>query len=298
MNLGLIGLGKMGGAIYNRLLTKGFTPHVYDSDTNAYTNTMVSSRHFHYSLEELIMATPLPRCIWIMVPSGSATEEDIFRTARLLTKGDIIIDGGNSYYKDTMKFASSVVDSSIIEFADVGTSGGVKGEALGFSMTVGTTENTYARISPILDALSDESGPGHMLAGPHGAGHFVKMIHNGIEYGLMEAYAEGFALLNDTKEFDFNLRNIAETWNSGSVVRSWLLELIAEALEEDESLAGVNPIVSDSGEGRWTIEEAIESRTPIPVIAASLWTRFASQNLSYSDRLLVKLRNLFGGHPL
>ena len=297
MNIGLVGLGKMGGAIYLRLISKGFTPLVYDSNPNAYTKYAIPSHHSLSSIEDLVAAIPQPRCIWIMVPAGHTTEEVILSTMRLLSKGDTIIDGGNSHYKDTMRIANLLVDHSV-EFADVGTSGGVMGETLGFSLTVGSTVDTYERISPLLDALSDGSDGGHLLAGPHGAGHFVKMVHNGIEYGLMEAYAEGFALLNRTRSFELDLASIARTWNQGSVVRSWLLELIAEVLEEDASLEGVTPIVSDSGEGRWAIEEAIDSRTPVPVIAASSWARFASQSLSYSDRLLAKLRNVFGGHPL
>jgi 6-phosphogluconate dehydrogenase len=297
MNIGLIGLGKMGGAIYLRLISKGFAPKAYDFDANAYAKYSIPSHQSALSLEEFVKAIPEPRCIWVMVPAGRVTEEVVVDTMQLLSSGDIIIDGGNSYYKDTIRIANSVVDSSI-EFADVGTSGGLRGETLGFSMTVGSTESTYNRISPILDALSDGSGNGHLLVGPHGAGHFVKMVHNGIEYGLMQAYAEGFALLNRTSSFKLDLESIARTWNQGSVVRSWLLELVAEALEQDVSLERVSPIVSDSGEGRWTIEEAIASRTPIPVIAASLWARFASQSSSYSDRLLAKLRNVFGGHPL
>ena len=297
MNIGLVGLGKMGGAIYTRLKSSGFEPQVYDADAKAYAKLEVPSHCQRTSLDDLVTSLDKPRYIWIMVPAGPSTTHAIEASGALLSPGDVIIDGGNSHYKETIHSAASVVAQSL-EFADVGTSGGVKGATLGFSMTVGSTPTTYKRIEPILDALADESGCGHLLAGPHGAGHFVKMIHNGIEYGIMEAYAEGFALLKNSGNFDLDLRQIAQTWNQGSVVRSWLLELIEDALRDDTSLMDVNPVVSDSGEGRWTIQEATDSRTPIPVIAASLWTRFASQNLSYSDRLLAKLRNIFGGHPL
>ena len=298
MNIGLVGLGKMGGAIFSRLTSKGFHVEVYDPNANLYTKYQLSSHQSHASLETLVAALPEPRCLWIMVPAGETTEGVIVKSTQLLSKDDVIIDGGNSHYKDTMRVARSVVEHSL-QFADIGTSGGVRGETLGFSMTIGSTRDTYERISPILDALSpDGSEVGHLLVGPYGAGHFVKMVHNGIEYGLMEAYAEGFALLNRTAAFDLDLSRIADTWNQGSVVRSWLLGLIIEALEEDATLSRISPIVSDSGEGRWTIEEAIDSSTPVPVIAASLWSRFSSQDSSYADRLLAKLRNVFGGHPL
>lgn len=297
MNIGLVGLGKMGGAIYSRLKSKGFDPQVHDPDANAYTKQQVPSHDRHASLEDLVNSLVTPRCIWIMVPAGAATMDVSTVLMDLLSEGDIIIDGGNSHYEETMDTAALVVAKSL-EFADVGTSGGVKGEVLGFSMTVGSTPATYNRIIPILDALADESGFGHLLVGPHGAGHFVKMVHNGVEYGIMEAYAEGFALLKNAVRFDLDVREIAQTWNQGSVIRSWLLELIEEALQEDDALTDVSPVVRDSGEGRWTVQAATESRTPIPVIAASLWTRFASQDTSYSDRLLAKLRNIFGGHPV
>ena len=297
MNIGQVGLGKMGGSIYTRLKSSGFEPHVYDSDAKAYAKFDIPSHSQRTSLDDLVASLDKPRYIWIMVPAGAPTTHAIEASGALLSPGDVIIDGGNSHYRETIQSAASIVAQSL-EFADVGTSGGVKGETLGFSMTVGSAPATYKRIAPILDALADDSGYGHLLAGPHGAGHFVKMIHNGIEYGIMESYAEGFALLKNSGNFNLDLLQIAQTWNQGSVVRSWLLELIEDALREDTSLIDVNPVVSDSGEGRWTIQEATESRTPIPVIAASLWTRFASQNLSYSDRLLAKLRNTFGGHPL
>jgi 6-phosphogluconate dehydrogenase len=239
-----------------------------------------------------------PRAVWLMVPSGEIVEGTLNELAPLLTKTDVVIDGGNSNYKDTVRRASVLAQKGI-DLVDAGTSGGIRGIRDGYCLMIGGTKPAVERLKPIFEALAPAPHCRWAHVGPAGAGHFVKMVHNGIEYGLMQAYAEGFALLEKKADFDFDLRQIAEVWQHGSVVRSWLLDLTAEALADNPSLDGIRPHVSDSGEARWMVAEAIEQELSIPVIALSLLERFRSRdNSCFADRLLAVMRNKFGGHEV
>ena len=232
-----------------------------------------------------------------MVPSGEITHSTILNLSDLLDRGDIIIDGGNSYYKDTQSMADKLSEKGI-DFLDVGTSGGIWGLENGYSLMVGGDSVTYSKLVPLFETLAPSKGFGHV--GPSGAGHFVKMIHNGIEYGMMQAYAEGFDLLKSKEDFNLDIQSISEIWSHGSVVRSWILELISDLLREDSSLKDVAPFVQDSGEGRWTVQESLDAEVPIPVISSALYARFYSRNKdkSFSAKLLSALRNQFGGHKI
>jgi 6-phosphogluconate dehydrogenase len=233
-----------------------------------------------------------------MVPAGGPTQATVEELAESMTVGDVIIDGGNSYYKDSMKRASALKQKGIF-FVDVGTSGGIWGLAEGFSLMAGGEPEAYKRIEPLLQALAPSTTSGYGHIGPSGSGHFVKMVHNGIEYGLMQAYAEGFELMEAKKEFQIDLHQVAGIWRQGSVVRSWLLDLAERALEEDPKLAGLQAFVDDSGEGRWTVQESIELAVPTPAISAALQMRFRSrQEQPFGARLLAALRNQFGGHAV
>ena len=238
------------------------------------------------------------RAVWVMVPAGEPTEQMVDDLLKILSKGDIIIDGGNSYYKDTMRRAEKV-SAAGLNFIDVGTSGGVWGLDEGYSMMVGGDKVTVDHLQPIFETLAPGPKKGWGHVGPNGAGHFVKMVHNGIEYGAMEAYAEGFEILRAKKEFNLDLHQVAEVWRYGSVIRSWLLDLTSSALEEDQNLTHIKGWVADSGEGRWTISEAIDLAVPASVITLSLFRRFASrQDESYAAKLLAAMRNKFGGHAI
>jgi 6-phosphogluconate dehydrogenase len=289
MKIGLVGLGRMGAGIAERLRRGGHEVVGYDQ------NPAISQVR---SLEDLVRSLPAPRIVWVMVPAGGPTQATVDELSELMSVGDIIIDGGNSYYKDSIRRAA-VLKHKGIAFLDAGTSGGVWGLQEGFSLMAGGEKAAYDRIEPVLKSLapSPESGFGYM--GPSGAGHFVKMVHNGVEYGLMQAYAEGFELMEAKKEFNLDLHNVAEVWRSGSVVRSWLLDLAANALDEDPKLEKLEAYVDDSGEGRWTVQEAIELAVPAPVISSSLYARFRSrQSQPFGGRLLAALRNQFGGHAV
>ncbi len=296
MELGMIGLGRMGGNMAQRLVTGGHRVVTFDRDPNAVTASHGFGSEGASSLEDVVSRLTAPRALWIMVPAGQATEDIISALAQLLNPGDAILDGGNANYKDSMRRAEKLSVQGI-DFIDVGTSGGIWGLTEGFSLMVGGNEVAVTRLEPIFRTLAPALDKGYSRVGPSGAGHFTKMVHNGVEYGLMQAYAEGFELMAAKEEFDLDLPTIAETWRYGSVVRSWLLDLAADALKEDPALESLDAYVDDSGEGRWAVEESLELAVPIPVITLSLQARFRSrQGNPFGGRLLAALRNKFGGH--
>jgi 6-phosphogluconate dehydrogenase len=298
MELGMIGLGRMGSNMAQRLLRGDHRVIVYDPIPEAVRTAAEQGAVGTTSIPELVTSLTAPRAIWFMVPSGEPTESTINALAAELSSGDIIIDGGNSYYKDSMRRAAILSEKGLL-FLDVGTSGGIWGLNEGYCLMVGGDTQAFRRIEPIFQTLAPSSSKGYGHVGPSGAGHFVKMIHNGIEYGLMEAYAEGFELLQAKREFDLNLYDIAEIWRYGSVVRSWLLDLAATALQVDPNLDGVDAYVEDTGEGRWTVQESIELSIPTPVITQSLQARFRSrQDQPFGGKLLAALRKQFGGHAV
>jgi 6-phosphogluconate dehydrogenase len=270
----------------------------YDRSPDAAARAATAGAHPASSLDDLVKRLDAPRAIWVMVPAGEATETTVTSLGERLASGDVVIDGGNSNYKDSMRRAAALAERGIY-FIDAGTSGGIWGLSEGYSLMIGGDAAPIARLRPIFETLAPASDRGWAHVGPSGAGHFVKMIHNGIEYGLMEAYAEGFSILRHKTEFDLDLAAVAELWRHGSVVRSWLLDLTARALADDPVLKDVAPYVSDSGEGRWTVSEAIDLDVPAPVITLALIQRLRSRDEeSFADRLLAALRNQFGGHAV
>ena len=298
MELGMIGLGRMGNNMAERLVGAGHRVITYDKDSMAVDASGGFGGEGASSLEDVVSRLASPRAIWSMVPAGPPTEDVIDELAGLLTPGDTILDGGNANYKDSMRRGKSLSDQGL-NFIDVGTSGGVWGLTQGYSLMVGGDEETVKRLEPIFHALAPGPDKGFSRVGPIGAGHFTKMVHNGVEYGVMQAYAEGFELLAAKDDFALDLPSIAQTWRHGSVVRSWLLDLVAEALKEDPRLESLQSYVDDSGEGRWTVQESVELAVPIPVITASLQARFRSrQDQPLGGRLLAALRNQFGGHSV
>jgi 6-phosphogluconate dehydrogenase len=298
MELGMIGLGRMGANMTERLLQAGHRVAVHDINPEAIQRTVGLGAAGAQSIQDLVRMLRPPRAIWLMVPAGNVVETTLNAVAPLLEKNDIVIDGGNSNYKDSMRRAAAL-EAKGLYFVDAGTSGGIWGLREGYCLMIGGAKPAIDRLRPIFESLAPAADHGWAHVGPAGAGHFVKMIHNGIEYGLMQAYAEGFALLNKKTEFGLNIAQIAEVWRHGSVVRSWLLDLTAEALTEDAHLEHVRPYVADSGEGRWTVAEAIEQSLSAPVITLSLMQRFRSRDEeSFSDRLLAMMRNKFGGHEV
>jgi len=298
MKLAMIGLGKMGGNMTNRLLAGGHTVSVFDFNEEAVRKAVdLGAKHLP-ELGQIKEQLSSPRIVWIMVPAGDATESTIQQLSHILDKGDIVIDGGNSNYKDTVQRAKFLSERGI-KLVDTGTSGGVWGLKEGYSMMIGGEQDAVEILTPIFQSLAPAAHEGWGHVGPSGAGHYVKMIHNGIEYGLMQAFAEGFDILKNRKEFDLDLHQIGKIWQKGSVVRSWLLDLTVNALAEDEDLAGIKGWVEDSGEGRWTVADAIDLNVPAPVITLSLLMRFASrQEDSYANKLLAAMRNQFGGHAV
>ena len=298
MEIAIVGLGKMGLGIYNRLTNKGIRAYGFDSGWNAetYKENNVNGAS---NLNELIklFSSGSKKIVWIMVPSGEATTKTLNHLSSIMNDGDIIIDGGNSYYKESIEKYNSLKKKNI-SLLDAGTSGGVWGEKDGYCLMVGGEKDSYDFCEPIFSALSSNGkGFGHM--GPSGSGHFVKMIHNGIEYGMMQSMAEGIEILNQKKEFGLDLVKITSLWQHGSVVRSWLLDLLKEALDDNPNLEGIAPYVEDSGEGRWTIQEAIDLDVPAHSITASLYSRFYSRNNdSFGFKVLSSLRNQFGGHKI
>jgi 6-phosphogluconate dehydrogenase len=298
MELGMIGLGRMGANMTERLLGGGHRVIVHDVNPAAIERTAQQGAVAASSAELLVRRLQSPRAIWVMVPAGDAVETTLNTLAGFVDKGDVVIDGGNSNYKDTMRRAAAL-SAKGIDFVDVGTSGGIWGLREGYCLMIGGEKGAVERLRPIFQTLAPDADRGWAHVGKAGAGHYVKMIHNGIEYGLMEAYAEGFALLNKKPDFDLNVHQIAELWRHGSVVRSWLLDLTADALSANPKLEGVSPFVGDSGEGRWTVAEAIEQDVAAPVITLSLLERLRSRDKnSFADRLLAVMRNKFGGHDV
>lgn len=298
MRIGMIGLGRMGLNMSMRLLRAGHQVVGFDVDEAAARQLEKEGGEGAASIDALVNALDAPRVVWMMVPAGDPVDATIATLVDLMSEGDIIIDGGNSDYRDTLRRAEKTKAQGI-HLVDVGTSGGVWGLAEGYSMMVGGEQEAVDRLRPILEALAPAPDLGWGHVGAAGAGHYVKMIHNGIEYGMMQAYAEGFHILDARKDFDFDLKQVAEVWQHGSVVRSWLLDLIVRALEEDADLDEVSGWVGDSGEGRWTIREAIDLDVPAPVITDALYARFDSRTEnSFAHRLLAVLRNQFGGHAM
>lgn len=298
MEIGMIGLGRMGGNMTQRLLNGGHQVVVYDRSDEAVQQAANKGAVAAASLEEMIGKLSTPRAIWVMVPAGDATETTLNELADHLSPGDILIDGGNSNYKDSVR-RGAAFGARNLEFVDVGTSGGVWGLKEGYSLMIGGNLAAIQHLTPIFQTLapSSEQGWGHV--GPIGSGHFTKMIHNGIEYAMMQAYAEGFEILRAKEDFNLDLHQIAEIWRHGSVVRSWLLDLTANALAENPSLEGIKGWVADSGEGRWTVFEAIDQDIPAPTITLALMMRFISrQDDSFGAKLLAAMRNQFGGHAV
>lgn len=298
MQLGMIGLGRMGANMTTRLLAGGHDIAVYDRDGDAIQKAVVGGATGAESLQDLVSQLDAPRAVWVMVPSGEPTQATVAQLSDLLSTGDTIIDGGNSNYRDTVRRGAEA-DAKGLHFVDCGTSGGVWGLKEGYSLMIGGDDDAVGRLSPIFETLAPAADRGWGHVGPTGSGHFTKMIHNGIEYGMMQAFAEGFAILKKKEEFGLDLHQIAELWRHGSVVRSWLLDLTADALKEDQDLSDIAPYVSDSGEGRWTVAEAIDLDVPAPVITHSLIARLRSRDeVGYGDRMLAAMRNQFGGHAI
>ncbi len=320
MQLGIIGLGRMGGGISLRLLKAGHEVVAFDRSADAVTHLAGQGAIGAGDLKTVVDKLQAPRAIWVMLPAGEITEQTITELGTLLSPGDTVIDGGNTFYKDDIRRAKALREKQI-DYIDVGTSGGVWGLERGFCMMIGGPDAVVRRLDPIFNTLAPGVGDiprtvgrhggdgrpeqGYMYCGPAGSGHFVKMVHNGIEYGLMQAYAEGFDVLRtknstelpEDQRFELNIPDIAEVWRRGSVVASWLLDLTAAALAKNNDLTEFTGKVADSGEGRWTIEAAIEEAVPVPVMSAALYTRFRSRSgNSFGEKLLSAMRNEFGGH--
>lgn len=320
MQLGIVGLGRMGGNIARRLMLDGHTTVVFDRDEASRDVLAKEGSTAVADLAAMVAAMDQPRAIWVMLPAGDATEDTINALAELLDANDVIIDGGNTFYKDDVRRAKTLAAKGL-HYVDVGTSGGVWGLERGYCMMIGGENEIVRRLDPLFetlapgygsiartkgrDATDDRAERGYIHAGPAGSGHFVKMIHNGIEYGMMQAFAEGFDILKQKnsenlppeQRFDLNMADIAEVWRRGSVVSSWLLDLTADALTIDPKLDAYSGEVADSGEGRWTIEAAMEQAVPVPVLSSALFARFRSrQKSSYADKLLSAMRFGFGGH--
>jgi 6-phosphogluconate dehydrogenase len=298
MELGLIGLGKMGGNMAERLRLAGHKVVGFDFSADAVKKLNDTGAVGVNSLEDLVKNLQTPRAIWIMVPAGDPVDETIAKLKPLMQKGDIFIDGGNSNYKDSQRRHDELKKEGF-EFLDVGTSGGIWGITEGYSMMIGGDEDVVEKVRPIFEALAPGKDTGWGRTGPSGAGHFVKMVHNGIEYGLMEAYSEGFSIMRAKTPLELDLTQIANIWRYGSVVRSWLLDLTADALKKNPTLEGLEPYVPDSGEGRWTVSEAIDLNVSAPVITESLIRRIRSrEDDNFTDRMLSVMRNEFGGHAV
>jgi 6-phosphogluconate dehydrogenase len=295
MDIGMIGLGRMGANMTQRLLNGGHRVVVSDLNADAVAASAKAGAVAASSLADLASKLQPRRAVWMMVPSGAPSQATVDQLLPLLAKDDVIIDGGNSNYHDSMRRATEA-GAKGVEFVDAGTSGGIWGLKEGFCLMVGATDGAFAHIEPALKTLAPADGYAHV--GPSGAGHFTKMVHNGIEYGMMAAYGEGFELLAGSK-FDLDLRQIASVWRRGSVVRSWLLDLAELAFERDARLESIQGFVQDSGEGRWTVQEALDQDVPLPIITLSLMRRFASrQPASFSAKVQAALRNEFGGHAV
>jgi 6-phosphogluconate dehydrogenase len=299
MEFGIYGLGRMGGNMARRLARQGERIALFNRRHEVTAALAAETGHAAAaSIEAFVAALDAPRIVWLMLPAGEATESALGALLPLLQAGDLVVDGGNGFYKDALRRAAWLGERGI-DFADAGVSGGVWGLAEGYCIMFGGTEMAAARLAPYLKKLAPSPETGWLHTGPTGSGHFVKMVHNGIEYGMMQAFAEGFALMENKREFALDVGAIAELWRHGSVVRSWLLDLTAGFLSADAELAGVAPVVADSGEGRWTAIEAIEQGIPAPVMSLALMMRFASQGRNdYAAKVLAKMRQAFGGHAL
>jgi 6-phosphogluconate dehydrogenase len=295
MELGIIGLGRMGGNMAERLIRGGHHVVSYDRDPEAIQRVVDRGAEGAHSIADFVKRLAPGRVVWLMVPPGEPVDQTIEQLLPNLAKGDVIVDGGNSYYKDSIRRAGKLVAQGF-HFVDAGTSGGIWGLDAGYCMMLGGEKPVLAQLEPVLETLAPPNG--YLHAGPSGAGHFVKMIHNAIEYGMMQAYGEGFEMLA-ASDFDLDLARIARLWNQGSVVRSWLLELCESALSKDPRLSSIKDYVEDSGEGRWAAREALETCVPVPVLTAALFARFASrQEQSFSAKVVAALRKEFGGHPV
>lgn len=298
MKIGMIGLGKMGANMTERLIRSGHGVVGFDLDAGAVQEIVGAGASGATSLDDLVGQLSAPRVVWMMVPHGEPVDATVAALQPLLEPGDTIVDGGNSYYKETQRRAAECAASGH-NYVDVGTSGGVWGLTEGYSMMVGGDETVVETLRPVLETLAPSPTTGWGRVGPVGSGHYVKMIHNGIEYGLMQAYAEGFAILNAKEEFALDLSQVGGIWQHGSVVRSWLLDLTTAALGENPQLEGIAPYVPDSGEGRWTVFEAIDLNVAAPVIGLSLMGRIESRDeIEFADRLLASMRKGFGGHAI
>lgn len=320
MQLGMVGLGRMGGNIVRRLMRAGHTCVVFDVDKAAVDNLAAEGATGATSLDDFVAKLSAPRAVWLMLPHGPITEQHVETMGQKLKAGDVVIDGGNSFYQDDVRRAAALAKSGI-QYLDVGTSGGVAGLERGYCMMIGGDKASFERLDPIFSALAPGRGDaeptkhrdgrdarpesGYLHCGPAGAGHFAKMIHNGIEYGMMQAMAEGFDILRNAnkpnipaeRRYDFDLADLAETWRRGSVISSWLLDLTAEALAESPQLAQFSGSVEDSGEGRWTVQAAIEEAVPAEVLTSALYTRFRSrQEHTFAEKVLSAMRYKFGGH--
>jgi 6-phosphogluconate dehydrogenase len=300
MDIAMLGLGRMGGNMARRLLAGGHRVVLWNRSADAAEEIVAETGAGQVArgLEELPKLLAAPRAVWMMLPAGRATEDTLNTLLDTLSPGDLIVDGGNANYKDTQRRAGIARERGF-EYVDVGVSGGVWGLSVGYGMMAGGTPEAVQRLRPVLETLAPapDQGWGHM--GPSGAGHYTKMVHNGIEYGMMQAFAEGLEILKAKKEFEFDLAQITEAWRYGTVIRSWLLDLTAAALAEDPDLSALEGYVSDSGEGRWTIQEAIDLDVPAPVITLSLFHRFYSRdNGTFASKALAAMRNQFGGHAV
>jgi 6-phosphogluconate dehydrogenase len=298
MELGMVGLGKMGGFMTERLVRGGHRVIGFDRDPAVVQKLAEKGAGSANSLDNIISQLKPPRAIWLMVPAGDPVDQTIAALVPHLSAGDTIVDGGNSYYKDSIRRAAALAPKKI-NFVDCGTSGGVWGITEGYSMMVGGDAGVVKRLSPIFETLAPGPDKGWGRVGPAGSGHFVKMVHNGIEYGIMQAYAEGLDLLRHKKEFSLDLLQVGEIWQFGSVIRSWLLDLTVDALSKNPTLSGIEAYVTDSGEGRWTVIEGVELGIPLPVISGALDTRFRSQDPEpFANKLLAMMRHEFGGHAV
>ena len=298
MQLGMIGLGKMGANMTTRLLKGGHQIVAFDRNPEAVARSEAEGARPAHSLEELVGQLDAPRAVWVMVPSGAPTTSTVDALSELLSSGDIVIDGGNSNYNDSISHSKKLSGRGL-HFVDVGTSGGVWGLENGYSMMIGGDAAPVKHLTPIFETLAPAADLGWGHVGPSGAGHFAKMVHNGIEYGMMQAFAEGFEIMHAKKEFGLDLGQISRIWQHGSVVRSWLLDLTADALAEDPDLTSLVGYVPDSGEGRWTVADAIDLDVPAPVITMALMMRFVSRDdQKFAAKILAAMRNKFGGHAV
>jgi 6-phosphogluconate dehydrogenase len=298
MEIGLVGLGRMGGGILRRLNESGHKVVAFDTDESVRAHSQHRTLMVVDSIEHVVENLSRPVPIILALPSGKATEDSIKTLSTILSAEDIVIDTSNSNYKDSVRRGAEL-NSQGIHLLDVGISGGILGDRIGYSLTIGGTESIVHKLSPIFQTLTPEGSDGFAHVGPQGAGHFAKMVHNGIEYGLMQAYAEGFDILHSSNTFEFDLEKIAASWNAGGVIRSWLLQLIETSLQQNPSMKHILPYVEDSGEGRWAVEEAINSGVPIPVISLALQARFRSRETgSFAFKLVASMREQFGGHRI